>query len=63
MFTFAALIEYSVAAYLEKRKTILQQSQQGADLGSRLEMVRFTISKTFQVQLLKWVEFVGLHVK
>ena len=42
MFTFAALIEYSVAAYLEKRKTILQQSQQGADLESRLEMVSIT---------------------
>ena len=47
MFTFVALIEYSVAAYLEKRKTILQQSQQGADLESRLEMVIITISKDF----------------
>ena len=32
MFTFAALIEYSIAAYLEKRKLILQTAIQGQDI-------------------------------
>ena len=32
MFTFAALIEYSIAAYLEKRKLILQAAMQGQDI-------------------------------
>ena len=52
MFTFAALIEYSIAAYLEKRKLILQAAMQGQDIMEKGELdhwVLVTVDDTYAI--------------